>query len=162
DNPLDIRYFDIDDMTPVIANKQSAHIVWGYDAHGNIVDEKLFGIHDEPVALDGVHHTVMQRDRNGRTRREDHWGPGEPTKKRSAVEFRYNDWGNKIEERHLDANDQPVLFVVGKGCGTTKWQYSDRQELLEEKCVGPGDTLVPGLRYGAAHIKYIYGHLGEK
>jgi len=100
-------------------------------------------------------------DAHGRMIREEDWGPNTPPNKLTVTEFRYDRWGNTIEERHLDANDQPI-GTRSERCATETWRFSDRQELVEEGCQDASGAPAPFLANGAAQIIYTYGRPGEE
>jgi hypothetical protein len=158
----EISYLDIDDKTPILSNQRFTRMVLRYDQSNNVIDETVFGVHGEPVlANDGAHHTHYTRDSHGRIARIDDWGSEDPPNKLSATEFRYNSLDDRTEERHLDENDRPVA-TQSDACAIRRWRFSERQELLEEFCLGARGDLALGLDNGAAHVVYRYGRPGQR
>lgn len=161
-NAVEIRYFDVDDKTPVLSSEGFARLVIVYDQSHRTLENTVFDTDDQPATQSGGYHReVFTWDNHGRPTRNEIWGPEEPPHKIGATERRYDRWGNKIEERHLDANEAPVV-TAWERCATRKWRFSDRRELLDEACFGHKGMLSPSLENGAARILYSYGQPGEK
>lgn len=161
-NAVELRYFDLDEKTPVLSSEGFALIENIFDQNHRVIENRVFGTHYQPVMRDdGYHRRVIRWDSHGRQTRYEMWGPEESPQKIGAMEFGYDRWGNTIEIRHLDANEAP-LVTAREPCATRKWHFSDRRELLDEACFGRKGTLSPFLRYDAAHIMYSYGRPGEK
>jgi len=40
-NAVDVRYFDMDETTPILSNEKIAHIVWTYDQQRHIVERRF-------------------------------------------------------------------------------------------------------------------------
>jgi hypothetical protein len=159
---MEWSYFDTDDKTPIRCNGGFARMVRRYDQNRNIVDERMFGMHGEPVvAFSGSHHKVIARDSNGRIARIEYWGSDDPPNKLSTTEVRYDDRGNRTAEWNLDSNGNPVA-TRGDACAVRRWRYSDRQELLEELCLDARGEVLSALHNGAARIAYAYGRPGQK
>jgi hypothetical protein len=161
-NEVETRYFDTDSVTPVISSKGFSRRVRAYDLGRHVVEEMVFGTRGERATNhNGAHRTIKRWDVQGRRIREEYWGPSEPPRKLAATGFRFDRWGNEIEERHLDANDRPTSPSSNR-CATRTWRYSDRQELVGEGCQDSGDAPAPFLENGAATIAYFYDRPGER
>jgi hypothetical protein len=161
-NAVDIRYFDLDGKTPILSFQKFAHMVKAFDRHQHVIEETVFGTHEERVtASDGAHRTVTTWDQHGHKTRIEDWGPGDPRNKLRTVEYRHDSWGNPVEERHLDPDGQPMV-TSDQRCATLAWRYSDRQELLEQTCLGVHGAPVPGMTNGEASVQYTYDQPGER
>ncbi len=161
-NAVETRYLDLDDKTLALSNSGYARRMSVYDQNHRIIEATTFGIHDELVTQgDDDHRGVITWDSHGRQTRYEMWNLETPPHKVGAIEYRYDRWGNLVEERHLDADEQPRV-TRNQRCPILQRRFSDRQELLEVSCPGPGGTLLRALGNGAARVVYSYGRPGER
>lgn len=161
-NAVEIRYLDSDDKTPVRSNAGFARQMRVYDQNHRTIEVTTFGTHDELVTQgDDDHRGVITWDSHGRQTRYEMWSLEKPPHRVGAIEYRYDRWGNLVEERNLDADEQPRV-TRNQRCPIKRWRFSDRQELVEVSCLGPRGTLLSALDNGAARIVLGYGRPGEK
>lgn len=151
-NITERRYFDVDRETTVTGSASRTTIA--YDEYDRV--KELIEYYEHTT----VRTVTTWNARGQEIRRDTYEVDGAPVKL-GATEYRYDAWGNSIEEHHLDPHDQPVA-TRDEPCATTTRRFSERQDLLEIRCLGVDGQLSRHLSNGAARIEYVYGRPGEQ
>lgn len=162
DRSEETRYLGVDGEHLVECDQGYARIVQTRDPYGRVVRKQVFGTSGERVTWrdDDAHLVVTTWDERGRATRNEYWGKLDPPNRLGANEYRYDNWSNRSEERHLGPN-RTLRTTDKELCAVRVWRYSERQELLEEECRGVNGALSPNLAQRIAHIVYAYDQPGN-
>lgn len=134
DRVTEIAYVD-DGSKPMLNDCGVAKKTLAYDANGNVIEERFYGVAGEPV--------LRKVCRCARTARSHH----------------VTDEGRVVEERYYGLSGEPVTDAYG--CAGRVWLYDIRGCNYEHRCFGLAEELVTHRLYGYARAVRTFDDKGR-
>ncbi len=159
-----------------VAQSTAASLCESSDGAGTHTERTLYDGEGRPVADEAGTVTVSTvHDKTGAPIAEQYYGSsGQPAERLgvASIRWRYDDRGNPVERRHLDAGGELAIDSTS-GIAVTRWTYDENGKRAEERYLDPSGHPVEDTAHGVACIRWTrpsdsvleesyYGATGER
>lgn len=147
---------------PMLNDWGFARKILAYDANGNVIEERFYGLAGEPVLSNVFRCARIARshrvDDNGRVVEERYYGlSGEPVLDAYGTAGRvwiYDVFGCGTEDISIGLADEPVVHKM-YGCARTKRMFNSEHRIIEERYYGASGEPVRQKVHGFAKITWV-------